>query len=181
MKKDFIDYPVTKQEAHDMGFKPENLTHFGDTYIVRINADGCENADEVQKYLWAEAKKTQRSYSVNKKAQRDFSDDYSEDEESLRGTMASLDYLAEHGYEAYTYIEKGYEDFLNNDVLYDALKKLEKIKPNYAKYIKAYFFNKDDKYNYEKMSTEFGKAIGTLHDQITRGCALLRSIIEGEI
>lgn len=171
MKKDFIDYPVTKQEAHDMGFKPENLTHFGDTYIVHINADGCENAKEVQKYLWAEAKK----------AQRDFSDDYSEDDESLRETMASLDYLAEHGYEACTYIEKGYDDFLNNDTLDYALKKLEKIKPNYAKYIKAYFFNKDDKYNYEKMSTEFGKAIGTLHNQITRGCALLRSIIEGEI
>lgn len=101
MKKGFIDYPVTKQKAHAMRFKPEDLTHFGDTYIVHINADGCENAEDAQKYLWTEAKK----------AQRDFSDDYSEDDESLRETMASLDYLAEHGYEACTYIEKGYEVF----------------------------------------------------------------------
>ncbi len=181
MKKEFIAYPVTKQEARNMGFNPENLIHFGDTYIVLVNADGCKNAKEVQKYLWAEAKKTQRSYSVNKKVQEDFSDDYSENDESLRETIASLDYLAEHGYEACSYIERGYEDFLNNEALYDALKKLEKSKPVYAKYIKAYFFNKEDKYNYEKMSLEFGKAIGTLHEQIARGCALLNSIMEGEL
>ena len=48
--------------------------------------------------------------------------------------MASLDYLAEHGYE-------GCDDILNNDALYDALGKLSKIKPRYAKYIKAYYLS----------------------------------------
>ena len=70
---------------------------------------------------------------------------------------------------------------MNNNALYDALKKLEKIKPNYAKYIKAYFFNNDEKYNYEKMSREFGKAIATLNEQVDRGLAILSDIMEGEL
>lgn len=180
MKKGLIEYPVTKQEAKNMGFKVEELNHYGDTYIVYVNADGCKNIEEVQQYIWSEAKKKQRDYARSQKAKEDFEDDYSEDEESFREPMASLEYLAEHGFEGCEYIEEGYDTVLNNDALYDALKKLEKIKPHYAKYIKAYFFNKDDKYNYEKMSLEFGKAIATLHEQVDRGLAILRDIMKSE-
>lgn len=178
MKKGFIEYPVSKQEATSMGFKTDDLNHFGNTYIVYVNADGCKNAEEVQQYLWAEAKKKQKDYGGGQKAKGGFSNGHTEKDEPFRETMVSLEYLVEHGYEGCEYIEEGYDAILNNEVLYDALKKLGKIKPNYAKYIKAYYFNK---YSYEKMSREFGKAIPTLHEQIHRGLAILRGIIEGEV
>jgi len=181
MKKGFIEYPVSRQEAANMGFKVDELNHYGDTYIVCVNADGCKNAEEVQQYLWAEAKKKHRDHMRSQKAKEDFSDEYSEEDEPFREPMASLDYLAEHGYEGCKYIEEGYDTILNNDALYDALRKLQKIKPRYVKYIRAYYFNKDPEYNYEKMSREFGKAIPTLHEQIHRGEAILRDIMEGEV
>lgn len=176
-KKGFIEYPVSKREALDMGFNVDELNHYGDTYITYIDAGNCKNWKEVQRFLWADAKKTQRTYG-NVKNRNDFTDDLSE-EESFREPIASLDFLAELGSEACAYIEKGYTDFETRYDLECLLKKLEETNPQYARYIRAYYLSNDKKPSYKKIADAEGKGISCVEEQIKRGIAILKYIDAG--